>query len=90
MGFFPTFYLLLKSVNPCETALGACGSISCACGNFYPKGYTWMCVTLVVACLLTVREASALDGRTKAATVFGALSPGGLVAPALRTRPERW
>ena len=28
LGFVPTFFLLLTSPDPCDTALGACGSIS--------------------------------------------------------------
>ena len=55
LGFVPTFFLLLASPDPCDTALGACGSISCACGNFLQKGYVWMFVTLFVASMLLMK-----------------------------------
>ena len=73
MGFLPTFYLLLASPRPCATALGGCGSISCACGNYYPQGYTWMCVTLLVGALLALREAALLDGYSRVASAVGAI-----------------
>ena len=63
LGFVPTFFLLLTSPDPCDTALGACGSISCACGNFLQQGYVWMFVTLFVASMLLTKEFARMPGR---------------------------
>ena len=63
LGFVPTFSLLLASPDPCDTALGACGSISCACGNFLQQGYVWMFVTLFVASMLLMKEFARMPGR---------------------------
>lgn len=63
IGFVPTFFLLLASPDPCDTALGACGSISCVCGNFLQQGYVWMFVTLFVASMLLMKEFVSLPGR---------------------------
>ena len=74
MGFIPTLFLLLASPHPCATAVGGCGSISCACGNYYPAGYTWMNVILTLAVLLVLREVADLPcWRTRAASALGAL-----------------
>ena len=71
LGFLPTFFLLLASPHACSTALGGCGSISCACGNYIPQGYTWMAVTLSLGALGVMREAAVLDGRARACTALG-------------------
>ena len=63
LGFVPTFSLLLASSDPCDTALGACGSISCACGNYLQKGYVWMFVTLFTASMLLMKEFARMPGR---------------------------
>lgn len=63
LGFVPTFSLLLASSDPCDTALGACGSISCACGNYLQKGYVWMFVTLFAAAMLLMKEFARMPGR---------------------------
>ena len=38
VGFVPTFFFLLLSPHPCTTAIGGCGTISCACGTYYIRG----------------------------------------------------
>ena len=73
-AFIPTFFLLLSSPHPCATAIGACGSISCACGNFYPSGYAWMNAILTISTLLIVRETSDLPWRTRAVSATGGLA----------------
>ena len=74
LGFLPTFFLLLTSPYPCATAISGCGSISCACGNYYPSGYTWMDVLLTLSTLLTLREVADITcWRTRAFSALGAL-----------------
>jgi len=63
LGFVPTFSLLLASDDPCDTAIGACGSISCACGNFLQQGYVWMFVTLFASSTLLMKEFVRMPGR---------------------------
>ena len=63
LGFVPTFFLLLVSPDACDTAIGACPSISCACGNFLQQGYVWMFCTLFVASMLLMKEFASMPGR---------------------------
>jgi hypothetical protein len=34
----PVSFLLLLTPQPCDTAFGGCGSISCVCGSYYIQG----------------------------------------------------
>lgn len=74
LGYSPTFFMLLTSQHPCTTAIGGCASISCACGNYYEYGYTWMAVVLITCSMLLVRDFASLpDGRLKRMLLAGAL-----------------
>ena len=93
VGFVPTFALLLTSAHPCHTALGACGSISCACGNFYEDGYVWMMWLLATAAVLVVREAAALPvppGHPRAARLRCVLVLGALAIVCTGVYPEHF
>lgn len=52
----PFYFMLLMAPLPCATALGACGTISCAAGNDYFEGYVFMFVVLGAAGGMLVRD----------------------------------
>lgn len=73
LGYTPMFYLMVTSPYPCSTGLSGCGSISCICGNFVTvHGYAWMITTLFGGAVCVMREASSLDGRSRALCAAGA------------------
>lgn len=92
LGFVPTFFLFLLSRNPCDTALGACGSISCACGNFLPQGYVWMFGTLFLASLLLMKEFASMPGNrsSRARQLKCVLSLAALLLCLTATYPEHF
>jgi hypothetical protein len=74
LGYSPTFFSLLTARYPCATAIGSCASISCACGNYYEMGYTWMAVVLITCSSVLVREFAPLPtGLLRSTLIFGSL-----------------
>ena len=58
LGYLPTFLFAMTSEHPCASAIGGCGTLSCACGNYHPAGYMWMYFTLSLTSLLAQRALS--------------------------------
>jgi hypothetical membrane protein len=76
VAVLPMIFLLLSAPMPCATALGDCGTISCAAGNIYPQGYVFMCVSLTAMSFAIVREAAALPSSSlRTLLVIGGLFP---------------
>ena len=70
IAFDVTYFSLLLDAHPCATALGECGSISCACG-LYDQGYVFMFVLLVLFSTYLVKEFSSLPpGRLRVKTTL--------------------
>jgi len=63
MGFavVVVFFSFLASPQPCNTALGQCRTISCACGNVLSQGYTFMLCLLVLTSSMLVQRISRMQ-----------------------------
>jgi len=58
LAFVVTFYASLTSLQPCNSALGECRTISCVCGNEIPQGYVFMFCSLSITSLILVQRVS--------------------------------
>ena len=61
LAFVVAFFSLLASPTPCDTALGACRTISCACGSgLVREGYVFMFCLLVLTSATLVQRFSSM------------------------------
>ena len=92
VGFAVIFFALLGSERPCTTPLGACRTISCACGNLIPEGYVFMFVLLALTSSFLVTRISAMvqHNRIQHRTVKPMLVVGSLMLTFTGIFPERY
>ena len=91
-GFAIVFFSLLLSDRPCTTSLGACRTISCACGNLIPEGYVFMFALLSMTSAFLVQRFSAMvqHHRIQHRTMKPTLIAGSLALTLTAIFPERY
>jgi hypothetical protein len=91
-GFAVLFFAMLTSARPCTTALGACRTISCACGNLIPEGYVFMfCMLTLTSAFLVQRFSSFVQhNRIQHKTLKPTLVLGSLLLCLTGIFPERY
>ena len=91
-GFVVIFFSLLYSPQPCTTALGACRTISCACGNLITEGYVFMFCLLIITSTILVQKISAMPQhhRVQHRMIKPTLILGALLLTLTGIFPERY
>ena len=91
-GFVVIYFSLLFSSNPCSTALGACRTISCACGNIITEGYVFMFGLLTLTSAILVQRISAMPQhhRVQHRMIKPTLILGSLMLTLTGIFPERY
>lgn len=91
-GFAVLFFAMLTSARPCTTALGACRTISCACGNLIAEGYVFMfCLLTLTSAFLVQRFSSFVQhNRIQHRAVKPTLVLGSLLLTLTAIFPERY
>ena len=91
-AFATMFYAMLNSTRPCTTPLGACRTISCACGNLLTQGYIFMFALLVLTATILVQRFSRMTQhhRIQHRTIKPIMVVGSLLLTLTGIFPEKY